>query len=84
MEDEIESLDIDNEIISKDFERFYTAAQNDKQLMPDVKGMPVMDAISLLENMKLRVKVNGNGVVKNQSIAPGQKIKSNQQVDLII
>lgn len=84
MEDEIESLDINNERISKDFERFYTAAQKDKQLMPDVKGMPVMDAISLLENMKLKVKVNGNGVVKNQSIAPGQKIKNNQQVDLII
>ncbi len=84
MEDEIESLDIENEVISNDFERFYTAAQNDKHLMPDVKGMPVMDAISLLENMKLKVKVKGNGVVKNQSIPPGQKIKNNQQVDLII
>lgn len=84
VEDEIESLDIKNEVISKDFERFYTAAQNEKQLMPNVKGMPVMDAISLLENMKLKVKVNGNGVVKDQSIAPGEKIKNNQKVDLVI
>jgi cell division protein FtsI (penicillin-binding protein 3) len=82
VEDEIESLEIKNEMISKDFERFYTAAQNDKQVMPDVTGMPVMDAISLLENLKLKVQVTGNGTVKNQSIAPGQKVKNNQKVDL--
>lgn len=82
VEDEIESLEINNEKISKDFEKFYTVAQNDKQVMPDVTGMPVMDAISLLENLKLKVQVTGKGIVKNQSIAPGQKVKNNQKVDL--
>ena len=84
LEDEIESLDIENELISEDFEKFYTAAQKDRSTMPDVKGMPVMDAISLLENLKLKVQVSGNGIVKNQSIPPGEKIKNNQKVDLSI
>ena len=82
LEDELESLDIKNELISGDFEKFYTAAQNDKKLMPDVTGMPVMDAMSLLENLGLKVQIKGNGTVKNQSIAPGEKIKINQKVDL--
>ena len=82
VEDEIESLDIKNKVISEDFEKFYTTAQNEKKLMPDVTGMPVMDAISLLENLGLKVQIKGNGTVKNQSIAPGEKIKSNQKVDL--
>ena len=82
VEDEIESLDIKNKVISEDFEKFYTTAQNEKKLMPDVTGMPVMDAISLLENLGLKVQVKGNGTVKNKSIAPGEKIKSNQKLDL--
>lgn len=82
VEDELESLEIDNRLIKGDFEKFYTTAQKDKKLMPDVTGMPVMDAISILENMGLKVQIKGNGTVKNQSIAPGEKIKINQKVDL--
>ncbi len=84
LEDEIESLNIKNELISEDFERFYAAAQENKTTMPDVTGMPVMDALSLLENLKLKVQVSGNGIVRNQSIKPGEKIKANQKVDLSI
>ncbi len=82
LEDEIETLDIQNKIISEDFERFYTTAQNEKKLMPDVTGMPVMDAMSLLENLGLQVRVSGNGTVKDQSVQPGEKIKKNQKIDL--
>nr|WP_285897983.1 penicillin-binding protein [Antarcticibacterium sp. W02-3] len=84
VEDEIESLDIQNELILNDFEKYYTTSQNEKRLMPDVKGMPVMDAMSILENLGLDVKVNGNGYVKDQSIAPGEKIKTKQKVALIL
>jgi len=41
-----------------------------------------MDAIPLLENLGLKVQVNGDGIVKSQSITAGQKIKSNQKVNL--
>ncbi len=84
VEDEIESLDIENKLIVNDFEKYYTTSQNEKQLMPNVKGMPVMDAMSILENLGLDVQVNGNGYVKDQSIAPGVKIETKQKVALIL
>ncbi|HSM62400.1 MAG TPA: penicillin-binding transpeptidase domain-containing protein, partial [Gillisia sp.] len=82
IEDEIESLDIKNDKISGDFEKYFAAAQSTKKLMPNVVGMPAMDALSLLENLGLSVRINGKGKVKNQSIPAGQKIKNNQQVAL--
>jgi cell division protein FtsI (penicillin-binding protein 3) len=82
IEDELESLNIENDKISGDFEKYYAAAQSTKKLMPNVVGMPAMDALSLLENLGLSVRINGEGKVKNQSIPAGQKIKNNQQVAL--
>jgi len=35
-----------------------------------------------LENMGLRVKLSGSGIVKNQSINKGIKVKKNQTVVL--
>ncbi len=82
IEDTIESLEVKDDKISKDFEKYYTVAQKSNKLMPNVVGMPVMDALSLLENMGLSVIVSGKGTVKNQSIPAGEKIKSNQKVAL--
>lgn len=42
-----------------------------KQVMPNVKGMGLKDALYLLENMGLKVAVKGRGKINNQSIAPG-------------
>lgn len=50
--------------------------------MPVVKGMGLKDALFLLENMKLKVVVNGKGKVKTQSIAAGTKIAKGQTVYL--
>ena len=50
--------------------------------MPNVKGMPAMDVISLLENMGLKVEIKGAGRVDKQSIEPGTKVKVNQTVRL--
>jgi len=82
VEDELESLEIENDAISKDFEKYFTTAQEDLKLMPNVVGMPIMDALSILENLGLEVKVEGKGNVKNQSIKPGEKINSNKKVKL--
>ena len=82
IEDTIESLEIKNDKASGDFEKYFATAQNTKKLMPNVVGMPAMDALSLLENLGLSVRINGKGKVKNQSIPAGQKIKNNQQVAL--
>jgi cell division protein FtsI (penicillin-binding protein 3) len=50
--------------------------------MPSVIGLPVMDAVALLENMGLKVKFSKTGRVKSQSVSKGIKIKNNQIVEL--
>lgn len=42
-----------------------------KSVVPDVKGMGARDAVYLLENIGLNVKVDGVGKVQRQSILPG-------------
>ncbi len=42
-----------------------------KQVIPNVKGMGLKDALYLLENMGLKVQVKGKGKVVMQSVAPG-------------
>lgn len=46
-----------------------------KALVPDVRGMGARDALYLLENAGLKVKVNGVGKVQQQSIPPGTSAK---------
>jgi cell division protein FtsI (penicillin-binding protein 3) len=45
-----------------------------RQVMPNVKGMGLKDALYLLENMGVKVSVKGKGKVTNQSIAPGSSV----------
>ncbi len=82
--DEVDTLNFQNSVVNKDFESYYDVAQTYKTIMPDVRGMPTMDALALLENMGLIVKLTGVGVVKKQSIEKGSKIKRNQEVYLNI
>ncbi len=74
------------EMADKDLETIYQAyyekAQENYKVIPNVKGMSGMDAISLLENLGLYVKVEGNGKVKEQSLKPGEKIESNKTIVL--
>lgn len=42
-----------------------------KQVMPNVRGMGLKDALHLLENMGLKVMVKGKGKVALQSVSPG-------------
>ncbi len=80
--DSIESLEIKDPKVKTDFEKYYAKVQNEKLLMPDVTGMPAMDAISILENLGLEVNIDGSGKVRRQSIAAGQKVENNQKVKL--
>ncbi len=82
MTDEVKSLEINNASVEKGFEAYYDIAQNYKTIMPDVTGMPTMDALALLENMGLSVKVEGVGIVKKQSIEKGVRIMRNQTIVL--
>jgi cell division protein FtsI (penicillin-binding protein 3) len=44
------------------------------QTVPNVKGMPLNDAVYLLENTGLRVKVSGHGTVVSQSQIAGSEL----------
>ena len=52
--------------------------------MPSVVGMPAMDAIALLENLQINVKVKltGSGIIKKQSVEKLQKLQTNQTIVL--
>lgn len=50
--------------------------------VPDVTGMGLKDALFLLENAGLRVKIAGSGKVITQSIAPGNAIKKGTYIQL--
>jgi cell division protein FtsI (penicillin-binding protein 3) len=76
-----------NKKISKQenqYNEYSLKAQNDNNKVPNVKGMPGMDAIALLENMGLKVKLKGKGVgkVKSQSILAGQPISRKSVIEL--
>ncbi|MBL4709204.1 MAG: transpeptidase family protein [Flavobacteriales bacterium] len=53
-----------------------------ENLVPNVVGMGLRDAIYLLENQGLRVRVNGRGMVKYQSVSAGQRIQKGQQIEI--
>jgi cell division protein FtsI (penicillin-binding protein 3) len=51
-------------------------------VMPDVRGMNATDAVYLLENRGIRVRVKGAGTVKKQSVNAGEKITTGNEVVL--
>ena len=58
--------------VQNDFNSYYTNANKEFNSIPNVKGMAGMDAISLLENLGLKVSFQGNGKVVEQSINAGE------------
>ena len=73
---------IDAKVVSqeKKHANYYQEVVKEDHVVPNVKGMEAMDAVALLENLGLKVKVMGVGRVKRQSIASGQKINTNQTI----
>jgi len=53
---------------------YWTENKVNYEVVPDVRGMTLRDAIYILENFGLKVKVNGRGRVAAQSMTPGDKI----------
>jgi cell division protein FtsI (penicillin-binding protein 3) len=51
-------------------------------LVPNVKGMGLRDAIRLLEEKGLRVRAKGSGKVADQSIQPGAPFRKGQDIVL--
>jgi cell division protein FtsI (penicillin-binding protein 3) len=68
------------------YNEYSTMSINEKNIVPNVKGMPAMDAVSLLENMGLKVKLKGNivGKIKSQSITSGKPLVKNTVIELVV
>ncbi|PKP12810.1 MAG: penicillin-binding protein [Bacteroidetes bacterium HGW-Bacteroidetes-3] len=60
--------------IENDYNTYFTMSNKEIDSIPNVTGMPGMDAISLLENLGLKVSYMGNGKVAGQSLNAGEKI----------
>ena len=74
-----------NKKISKQelaYDDYYIKSQSEKKVIPNLKGMSGMDAVALLENLKLKVKVIGVGKVKKQSIPAGESLDKNKTIIL--
>jgi len=57
-------------------------SQKQQLSIPNLKGMSGMDAVALLGNLGVRVKVIGVGKVKKQSIQPGENLAKNTTITL--
>ena len=53
-------------------------------IVPSVVGMGAKDAVYLLESKGLRVRLNGIGKVRNQSIAGGSRLIKGQTIALTL
>jgi len=79
---EVVNINVEDKVTKQDFENYYLRVQEKGELMPDVTGMAGMDAVSFLENLGLKVKTIGSGVVSDQSIKSGEAIKKGIQIIL--
>ncbi|MBO0591957.1 transpeptidase family protein [Cellulophaga sp. E16_2] len=65
--DEVDGLEISDPSLEKKYEQYYVEASKKYSKVPNVVGMSGMDAIAILENLGLKVRVTGYGSVKKQS-----------------
>ena len=82
--DEVQDVNQKSEFVEASYDQYYAVAQKYKTIMPNLKGMSAMDAISILENMGLKVQIVGNGTVSGQSIKSGKKIKPQSLITLVL
>ncbi|MFZ4679019.1 MAG: penicillin-binding protein [Flavobacterium sp.] len=64
------------------YDEYKIKSSLDTKVIPNLKGMSGMDAVALLENLKLKVKVIGIGKVKKQSIPAGESLDKNKTIIL--
>jgi len=85
-------LDVPTNVSSQDNEWAVTLTGKDtvdvkrrrmvKNQVPNVVGMGIRDAVYLLENEGLTVRIQGKGTIKKQSIAPGNTVVMGKEIIL--
>ena len=78
----IQNLNKKNAKQENNYSEYYSKSSQKVELIPNVKGMAGMDAVALLGNLGMKVKIIGVGKVKKQSIQPGQNLDKNTTIIL--
>ena len=76
----IKKLDRPNPKQESNYNAYDLKMQKKHNVIPNVKGMAGMDAVALLGNLGLKVKIVGVGKVKKQSLQAGQNIVKNSSI----
>ncbi len=78
----VKNLNTRNPIQEKNYALYNDKANQNYQVVPNVQGMAGMDAVSLLENLGIKVKAIGTGKVRKQSLRPGEALANNKTITL--
>lgn len=79
---EIKNIETPLKKASNSYKKYYANVKQSGNVMPNVVGLPAMDAVAILENLGLRVHTNGFGKVVKQSVTSGEKIAKKQTIIL--
>ena len=63
---------------------FVNPVKLEANMVPDVKGMNITDAVFLLESMGWKVKFDGYGKVKSQSVKPNTELRKGSVINLTL
>ena len=77
-----EIKNIDQKIAKQEinYDSYFAKSNKNQQLVPNLKGMSGMDAVALLGNLGLKVRIVGMGKVRKQSIEAGQNLVKNTTI----
>lgn len=78
----VEQIEEVDPFIEQDFEQYYAQLHSNTKTVPNVTGMPAMDAVSLLENLGFSVQLIGRGTVVKQSLPSGENFQKGQKIIL--
>ena len=63
---------------------YVNSVKLEESVVPDVKGMNVTDAVYVLESMGWKVKFDGYGKVKSQSVKAGTELRKGSVINLVL
>lgn len=79
---EVDNLNRNHRKQEENYTKYFDLSGKKPAVLPDLRGMAGMDAVALLENLRMKVKVIGNGKVVKQSLKPGEPISENRIIIL--
>ena len=79
---EIKNVNASVKVQDRAYNSYFDKGQKSYTTVPNVKGMAGMDAVALLGNLGIKVKVKGIGKVKSQSVLPGASFTKNTLIVL--